>query len=152
MMGIVVGGLALGALRPGDPAVQRGVLWFVALQSVLTYAATGITKLRVPAWPEGTYLREVFRSRTMGHPLGAWLTSTPRRSRVLSLCVIGFECAFPLALVTGVPGALFFCAGAALFHLAIAWMMGLKMFVLIFASGYPAVLACALEAQALFGG
>lgn len=152
MMGIVLGGLAVGALRPGDPLVQRGVLWFVALQSVLTYAATGVTKLRVPEWRDGSYLRAVFRSRTMGHPLGAWLTREPSWSRLLSLAIIGFECAFPLALVTGPSGALLFCAAAAVFHLAIAWMMGLKMFVLIFAATYPAVLFCAAQASALLWG
>jgi hypothetical protein len=151
MMGIVLGGLALGSLRPDDPAVQRGVLWFVALQAVVTYASTGLTKLRVPAWKDGTYLASVFVSGTMGHRLGARLTRDPRLARALCHAVIAFECAFPLALLTGEWGALAFCAAALVFHLTIASMMGLKMFVLIFGSTYPAIVACALDVQRWMG-
>lgn len=150
MMGIVTGALALGALAPHDPAVRQGVLWFVALQAVLTYAATGVTKLRIPAWPDGRYLAAVFRSRTMGHPLGARLTADPRLARALSHAVIAFECAFPLALVTGGRGALAFCAAALVFHASIAWMMGLKMFILAFGATWPAIVWCAGEAERLF--
>lgn len=147
MMGIVTGALALGSLAPADPAVRQGVLWFVALQAVIAYAATGVTKLRVPAWRDGRYLAAVFRSRTMGHPLGAWLTADRRVASGLSHAVIAFECAFPLALVGGEWGALAFCAAALVFHASIAWLMGLKMFILAFGATWPAIVWCAGEAE-----
>lgn len=147
MMGIVLGALALAALVPADPLVARATVWFVALQGTIGYAGAGLTKLRVPAWWDGSYLRAAFRSRTFGSRWAERLLAGPGRARLAARVVIVVECAFPLALVGGVPVALAFCVAAAGFHVAVAGLMGLKMFVLVFASTYPAIVACAAWAS-----
>jgi hypothetical protein len=148
MMGILALALALGSLRPDDARVQTATMWFVALQGVIAYTSAGITKLRIPEWRAGTYLRKALGSATVGHPVASRLLGFPGVSVAATWGVLAWELAFPLSLVSGVKGALAFCAAGVAFHLMIAVFSGLKMFVLIFAATYPAIVCGAAQVAA----
>jgi hypothetical protein len=148
MMGIVALALALGSLRPHDAHVQMATAWFVGLQAVIAYTSAGITKLPIPEWRDGTYLRKALGSATVGHPAAARVLALPGISMAATWGMLAWELAFPLSLLGGIEGAVAFCAVGLAFHLAIAVFSGLKMFVLIFAATYPAIVCSAAQVSA----
>ena len=149
MAGIVLCGLGFTALVPGNALVQRMGLWFLALQTTVAYTAAGVTKLYIPAWRDGAYLATALGSATYGSPFAARFMRDRRLALLASWTVIVWECSFPLALLAGAPVAIAYCALAALFHAAIGVFMGLKMFVFVFGSTYPAIVACAIQIHLL---
>jgi hypothetical protein len=60
------------------------------------------------------------------------------------MLVIGWEIAFPLALVAPGPILVLLLAIGVLFHLACAVLMGLNRFILAFCGCYPSVWATAM--------
>jgi hypothetical protein len=147
LMGILLGGLSLASLAPGSGMVQNACLWFIAIQSAMSYLTAGISKSQIPAWRDGSYLMAVLRTNQYGHPLAARSVRNTAMARWLSRFIIAFESTFPLALFTGAPGALFFCGLGGMFHLMNAYFMGLNVFFWTFLSTYPAVLHAALQFQ-----
>lgn len=127
----------------GGRLAQTACLWFVAGQACLAYATSGWLKVREKGWRDGTYLARVLSSTTYGHgALGPYLKEHLALSRGLSLAFIGFECAFPLVLFLPLPLVWAFLAGALLFHLGTAAIMGLNTFVWSFAATFPALVFC----------
>ncbi|MBF9035723.1 HTTM domain-containing protein [Rhodobacterales bacterium HKCCE2091] len=128
---------AAARLLPGmaDVAVA-----YLAVQVVLSYAVSGWVKLRNPDWRNGTALSEVFgfSAYPVSSDLRA-LGSRPRLMAVASAAVIGFELAFPLALLTA-PTLFAALAMAAAFHLANAVLFGLNRFLWAWLAAYPAVI------------
>jgi hypothetical protein len=151
MSGVVLTGLGIAALAPSSALAQQSAVWFLALQTTFAYTAAGVTKLYIPAWRDGTYLATALGSGTYGHPLAARLMGHRAIALAASWTVIVWECSFPLALLLGAPGAIVYCAIAALFHASIGLFMGLKMFVFVFGSTYPAIIACAIQVHQLTG-
>lgn len=150
MMRLGAGALLLQSFVPGDPQLRRACLWFIAVQSVCAYATAGYSKLLMPAWRDGRYLKLVLSGQTWSRPFAARLAAVPGFTRWLSFAVIGYECAAPLALLTGVPGAAVFCGAGLLFHAGNAVVMGLNLFVWSFAATYPAILFCAQDIWRIF--
>jgi hypothetical protein len=136
---VLAGALALTLSRPADARLAQAGLAFIALQGVGAYFVSGVTKLHIPTWRDGTLLAGILRTRLYGHAIPAGLVSPGPRARLAAGFVIAFECAFPLALL-GPDWALAFCGGALLFHALNAWWMGLNQFVWIFPATYPAVI------------
>ena len=50
---IVWGGLAVGHILPRDPTITEACLWFIALQSCVSYAGNGWAKLQTTGWRSG---------------------------------------------------------------------------------------------------
>jgi pimeloyl-ACP methyl ester carboxylesterase len=123
------------------PHVVDAGLWYVALQSVLSYAASGWAKLAGSSWRSGDALAGVMRTRTYGDPL-AWrlCNSHPRAARLLGSSVLALECVFPIVFLARGRAAAPMLASATGFHLANARLMGLGRFVWSFLSMHPAVL------------
>jgi hypothetical protein len=139
----VFGALFLGFL-PGTPLALDAALWYIALQSCLTYETAGLVKVVSPYWHRGEALFGIFNTRTYGHPAAArFLQGRPVLSRVLGWGVVAAEIAFPLALVLGYPYGLVFLGWGVAFHAANALVMGINSFFWSFVAPYPAILYCA---------
>jgi pimeloyl-ACP methyl ester carboxylesterase len=131
------------AARAGQhrPRVVDACLWCVALQSVLSYTASGWAKLAGKSWRSGDALTGVMRTLTYGDPIAWRLCSRhPRAARLLGGSVLALECLFPAVFLARGRLAAPMLAAAAGFHLANARLMGLGRFVWSFVSMHPAVL------------
>ncbi|MBA0053543.1 alpha/beta fold hydrolase [Streptomyces sp. AJS327] len=119
---------------------QDALLWYVALQANLSYLVSGWVKLLGREWRDGTAMSGVMRTRTYGHE-GLWkLTRThPVPARFLAHGVLALECLFPLAYAKGGALAKPIIGGAAAFHTANGFVMGLGRFLTAFTSMHPMV-------------
>jgi pimeloyl-ACP methyl ester carboxylesterase len=126
------------------PRVMDACLWYVALQCVLSYTASGWVKLAGRSWRAGDALEGVSRTLTFGDP-AAWrlFHRHPGVGRLLGPGVIAMECSFPMVFVGRGRMAAPMLWLATSFHLAIARIMGLDRFVWAFLSMHPAVLYAA---------
>lgn len=109
--------------EPDNAWVERGCLYYVALQLTLSYFTAGVAKLRNPEWRNGQAL-------TRFVPLKAGAVS--------ALLLIGFECLFPLALLGPWVCAGFVAAGI-VFHLLNSYYLGLNRFFFVWLAAYPAL-------------
>ena len=126
------------------PKLVDACLWYVALQAVLSYTASGWAKLAGSSWRTGDALAGVTRTLTYGDPTAFRLFNRfPRVARALSTQVLVMECLFPAAFLFRGRLAAPMLASAAFFHVANARIMGLGRFVWSFTSMHPAVLYCA---------
>lgn len=129
--------LAVARVWPDWADVAVG---YLAVQLVLSYVVSGWVKLRSSEWRSGRALAEVFA--VSAYPVAEDLRALSQRTNVMragSWAVIGFEVAFPLALLH--PTALGVALGlAALFHLANACLFGLNRFLWIWLAAYPSVI------------
>ncbi|SEG54329.1 Serine aminopeptidase, S33 [Actinacidiphila yanglinensis] len=123
------------------PPVVDACLWYAGLQSVLSYATSGWTKVTSPTWRSGRALPGVMRTRSYGEA-HTWrlVAAHPRAGHALSTAVLALECAFPLVLVGKGRAARPMVAAVDGFHLANAGVMGLGRFLTSFGSLHPAVL------------
>ncbi|GHO97535.1 hypothetical protein KSF_075830 [Reticulibacter mediterranei] len=118
-------------------------LWFLTFQACLAYAMAGFAKAVAPGWRDGTYLVGICGTSTYGNArLRDLLLVRPTLSKWLSRGVIIWECFFPLVLLLPLPLALVPLIGGIVFHLMMAYIMGLNDFVWSFLATYPAVLYC----------
>lgn len=123
-----------------DSFVQRAVLAAIAGASVLSYLVTGLTKLVSAGWRNGRTLKLILGSRTNGfYPLFSLIRNRPRWRSILAWSVIAFECLFPLFLLKGARGAIIFCMIALLFHVTLAFVMGMNLFPITWGATYPAI-------------
>jgi pimeloyl-ACP methyl ester carboxylesterase len=123
------------------PEVVDACLWFVSLQSTLSYAVSGWVKLTGETWRSGAALPGIMRTETYGDSSVLRLIQRhPRASRVLADGVLALECLFPLVFLGRGRPAPLMVGSAAAFHLANARVMGLGRFLWSFCSMHPAVL------------
>lgn len=136
---LVLWGLLAAHLVP-DGSWQEVCLGYIALQLTLSYFMSGRVKLLNPDWRNGQALSDVFAFSA--YPVSTSLRRLSDRKPLMvaaSWLVIGFEVAFPLALLH--PTLLTLALGiAALFHLANACLFGLNRFLWIWLSAYPSVM------------
>ncbi|MBE7172094.1 MAG: hypothetical protein INR73_16015 [Williamsia sp.] len=119
-------------------------LWFVALQSCLSYFTAGYAKLVSPLWRSGKGLEGILKTSIYGHRLaGKLVTAFHPLAKWGSWLTISFECLFVLTLA-GIPFLTCLLLGTGiLFHLLNAIFMRLNTFFWSFLATYPAVLYCA---------
>ena len=131
--------LARGLHR--QPKLVDAVLWGVALQATVSYAASGWVKVTSRTWRSGEALPGVTRTMTYGDArLWRLLVRYPRVTRMLCRSVLAMECGFPTVYALGGRLAPAYLHGTAFFHLVNARVMGLGRFVWAFGSMHPAVL------------
>jgi hypothetical protein len=139
---VVAGGLFAALLFHGRPAAAYG-LWFIALESVLSYVAAGIAKAVSPVWRSGDAFFRIFNTHAYGSMA---LASIARDHRLLGLLVcwgtIIFECGFAVILLLPLPFMFAMLCVGALFHAVTAIIMGLNKFVWSWIATYPALLFC----------
>jgi hypothetical protein len=123
-----------------DPAWREYVLAYLALQLVLSYFKSGWAKAIHRDWRTGQALRDVFVFSA--YPVSQAVRARFRDSRLvapMAWAVVGFELAFPLALLRfeWLVAAL---AVAAAFHVANFLLFGFNRFVWVWVAGYPSIL------------
>ncbi len=123
-----------------SPQVKDTLMWYIALQANLSYVVSGWVKLLGDPWRSGSALTGIMRTRTYGHQ-GFWKLATrhPVPARYLAHGVLALECLFPVAYLGGGRLARPVIAGAAGFHVANGFLMGLGRFVTAFVSMHPMV-------------
>ncbi|WP_019435953.1 alpha/beta fold hydrolase [Streptomyces sp. AA0539] len=123
-----------------SPQTQDALLWYVALQSNLSYLVSGWVKLLGRDWRTGAALGGVLRTRTYGERHLWQLTRRhPRAARALAHGVLALECLFPVLYLRGGKLARPVLATTVSFHLANGFVMGLGRFVTSFAAMHPMV-------------
>ncbi len=143
MMLILAAALFGHALMPESSVVATAALWFVALQSILSYCTSGVSKLFAPTWRSGEALQAVMNTETYGtQAVAKLMRDRPRLAAFLCWNVIVIQSLFPLSLVLGAPyGAVFLLWGAA-FHFANVLIMEIHRFFWAFLATYPAIWFC----------
>jgi hypothetical protein len=141
---LVLQALTVARLAEGSSRVAIGALWYIAIQACLSYFIAGVAKLLNPEWRGGRALPGFLALPRYGlsPALSGIAASTPVLALALSWGVMGFECAFPAALM-GREAALGLIGLAMLFHAANAWLFGLNRFFFAWLATYPALLFCA---------
>jgi hypothetical protein len=139
---VLLAALSLGQLAATSVWAQKAALLYIAVQLTLSYFMAGIAKLQHVEWRSGRALASFVVRGHYGTP--RWLVRAlagEARLRVLSWCVLGFECTFLLAWSGSRAGALFIGLGLC-FHLGTWLLFGLNRFVFAWAAAYPALWWC----------
>jgi len=112
----------------------------------------GTAKAISPIWRGGDAMIGVLSTEGYGVPsLGAKLARHRNVARLLCWSVITFECGCPLLLVAGTPGSVVLIVAGLVFHVGIAALMGLNVFLWRFAAAYPAVFMVGQWVDGLWG-
>jgi hypothetical protein len=112
----------------------------LALETSLSYVASGVVKAVSPVWLKGDAVAGVMRTKSYGDPRAQRLiTRYPMISKALSWGTIAIECGFPLTYVLPKPAARAYLLTMTAFHLGIGAFMGLNRFVLAFGATHPAI-------------
>ena len=122
------------------PSAAEIALAYLAVQLVLSYVVAGWVKLCNPDWRSGTALAEVFAYSV--YPSSDDVRALAHKRKLLrvgSWAVIGFELAFPMALLSQPALTLALCLATG-FHLANAVLFGLNRFVWAWVATFPALL------------
>ncbi|PAW95019.1 hypothetical protein CKK33_16550 [Mucilaginibacter sp. MD40] len=123
-----------------NPTLLKIGIWFVGLQSCLSYAVAGLAKLFSNEWRRGTAIKDVFNTRTYGSPWAlSLLNNRPWLNKFLCWNVILMETLFPLSLFLPFPLAVCFWIWGFTFHFLTAVIMGLNSFLWAFMATYPAI-------------
>jgi pimeloyl-ACP methyl ester carboxylesterase len=132
---------AIGRAGRNQPRLVDACLWFIALQSVLSYTVSGWAKLPSETWRSGRALPGITRTRTYGDR-AVWqlMDRFPKLTRTTAHGVLALECGFPAVFLGRGRLAPPVLLAAATFHLVNARVMGLGRFFWSFLSTYPAVL------------
>lgn len=137
-------GLTLSLSKPNNTYTLKLGLYYIALQTTLSYFIAGVVKLRNRSWRNGMAL-EVFLSHSN--------YSVPRRLQsffrypLISIAsawgVILWECLFPAIWLMPTLTPVFLMMGF-LFHLGNFFTFGLNRFVFAWIASYPAIVFCTM--------
>lgn len=123
-----------------SPQVADALMWYLALQANMSYAASGWVKVTGTKWRDGSALPGVLRTRTYGWERAYRLTRRhPRVSRVAQHGVLAMECLFPVVYLAGGRLTRVMVGSAASFHVANAFVMGLGRFMTAFPAMHPMI-------------
>lgn len=137
---VVLAAVTVGLLPGASTTLRVVALGFAAFQALLAYVASGVDKLRLPHWRDGTRLTQVFRdSAHRFSPLGRLFARWPVFACGVAWSVALVELLFPLGLLLPAKGFLTVALAGLAFHASIAVFMGLPAFLWAFAATYPAM-------------
>lgn len=137
---VLCGALVLRSIAPTE-LVTVICLWFIALQTCVSYVTAGITKWLNPDWRKGYGVLHVIGSPDLVPLQGIkfFFKRHQRLGKVLAWATIGIECLFPLVLA-GPPFLWILLGWGLLFHLSIAIWLRLGKFFWVWAATYPAII------------
>lgn len=128
------------ARLPVSPQVKDALMWYLAIQANMSYAASGWAKMAGTMWRDGSALPGVMRTRTYGWERAYRLTQRfPRASKITQHSVLAMECLFPVVYLAGGKLTRPMIAAAGSFHVANAFVMGLGRFMTAFPAMHPMV-------------
>lgn len=123
-------------------------LWFVALESCLSYLASGISKMLSEVWRSGDAVFKILNTSTYGsRRMAGLLRQSATLRRIACWTVISYECLFPSCMFLPTHIAYIILILGCGFHLFNAVYMGLNVFPWAFVGTYPAVLFCAAQVR-----
>jgi hypothetical protein len=117
-------------------------LWYIALQSTISYVLAGVVKVKLKKWWNGRALVEFFNSPFYQVP--SWMkliVSSKIIAAVLSISVLFFELSFPVALIYK-PAVLIYAIIGLGFHFSIFLGYGLNRFLWAWTATYSALIYC----------
>jgi hypothetical protein len=124
----------------GDTTKEIG-LYFIAIQSCISYATSGIAKLVSKTWRTGQAVYKILNTAAYGsQSISSYLKGKTALGYLLCWSTIIFESLFPLSIVASGPFLWMFLIWGFFFHLSIAFVMGLNSFLWAFISTYPAII------------
>lgn len=137
----IIGALVLQGFVPTE-TVTSACLWFIALQSCLSYATAGFAKLLKHDWRKGIAIFKAFNSTYyLTTPAFAKMVDrNPLIGTAASYTTISMECLFPLVLLVGKPYFLIFLIWGTLLHIANAVMLRLNNYFWPWIATYPAII------------
>ncbi len=146
MLFLVFGALWILQLAPTAPLAQQGCLWFLALQTTLSYVTPGLCKVVSADWRRGLGLSRVYRNPFFVTPPVALVVQRhPRLMHGVNWVGMLWELTFPLFFIISWPWAGIFLLCGILFHLLNAVILGLNTFVFAWLATYPALVYCRLQ-------
>lgn len=105
-------------------------LWFLALQTCLSYFTAGVAKASSRVWRNGEAITGIFRTVVYGHSsIARTIGRHPVSAIIAGWSVIVTECSFVFALISPQPIVFAFLFGGLLFHIMSAIFMGLNTFL-----------------------
>lgn len=144
---IVLSALVVARAEPGwAPAA----VFYVAVQTGLSYFVAGLVKIKEPRWRSGVMLRDFILLTNYPVAGGArffFESAGDRQIALLAWSVILWECSFPAAYLSPKLAVVFLGVGF-LFHLTNVYVLGLNRFLFAWTAAYPSVLAAAGMASA----
>lgn len=126
-------------LFPNSAMLAQVVLWYIGIQTMLSYTVAGFVKVVNSDWRNGDFLKKLLSETNYSIPQGIHYVST--KTTVLKLAswlVILFECSFPIMLLSRYL-FFFYLAFAICFHLLNYFVLGLNRFVFAWLAAYPAL-------------
>ena len=121
--------------------IQKGCVWFIAIQSCSSYFISGIVKLRKRNWRSGKALQAFLQTTIyLDTPWFKLILSSSTLAILLSWLIIVFEVAFPFSLI-GTSATYVLLAVGFLFHMTNAYVFGLNRFFFAWVASYPAIVA-----------
>lgn len=136
---VLLGSLSFIEMKPSDPKFVLAGLWFIALQSCLSYFIAGVVKLKSASWRRGEAL-PAFVSASV-YDTSRFLNAYSRFALIFSWGIIVFECLAPVIFLDSrLCFAFIVCAG--FFHLTNVFVFGLNRFFFVWLATYPALYFC----------
>lgn len=141
MQTVVIAGVIASLLIDPSSGLKMLGVWFIVLQSCLSYSASGWSKLWSRTWRSGAAVFLIFNTATYGlKPVAKFLNGKKYLQKFLSWSVMIFEVIFPVVLFLPPKGALLLLFIGLTFHLGNAVIMGLNTFFWSFFATYPLVM------------
>jgi hypothetical protein len=125
-----------------DPKIAAVSLYFIAVQSIISYVIAGSAKMLSKKWRSGAAIFQIMNTESYGSErISLYLhRSSPVISIVLSWNVMLVEGLFFTVVILPYPYCLIFIVWGLFFHAYNAVVMGLNNFFWVFLSTYPAVI------------
>lgn len=123
----------------GHKTVQAVFLWYIAVQTVLSYFLAGMAKLREKEWRSGVAISKLLTySNYVVSENATKLSKNPILCKMASIILLVFECTFPLAILDWKVCFVYLTVGF-FFHLENYLDLGLNRFFFAWIAAYPAV-------------
>jgi hypothetical protein len=137
---IVFIAVSIYAIGCSDALIRLLSLLFIACQSGLSYLTSGFFKFVRRDWQNGNHLKEVLSTAVFGNArLKRSLDKRPGLYRTGSVMVIAGELGLGFSFLFPPWICIWLLVAGALFHLAVAVIMGLNTFIWAFTATYPAI-------------
>lgn len=132
--------LFIYALYPTETIGITG-LWFISLQAIFSYFTAGIFKFMNKEWRNGDAMISILSSTTsIGSPKMLFFFENNRQfGKWLCWLTIIMECSYPLVLLGG-PLLYFYLIWGGVFHLTIALVLRINLFIWVWLATYPAII------------
>jgi len=148
---VLVGSLATLCLLSSKTA-ELGI-WFIALQSALSYFSSGVSKVFSRSWMSGDAAFKIFNTYTYGTaPVASFFRQASIVSAPMCWGIVAYECLFPVSLLAPITLAGTIMILGVFFHGFNAFVMGLNKFFWAFIATYPAILYCNHEIAGWLAG